>query len=1562
MNLPTVVIIQGEIQTMAQIDQFAWDNLLQRVEGAEQELVDRLADCNTFTDQFEDMTQERKVINPFHKPQFAQLTPFRGRVTENWTEFLSRFNRIAKAGNWDDNDRKLAILPTLLLEHAEKVYENLLDTEKDTLPHLTDALNAKFNNPETQRLHATQFTKCVQESTESAEKFADRLQGLVYQAYPDMQDDSRQRLLFNHFLNNIREELRFPVLCANPTDFTSALAAAKRLETEVLRSTVNPNKKLSENFSTVIATLLNDKAKANQLIRTPHNTSHTNTANASGSSPNFNNDAHEVMQRDIRQLKNMMRNMQSDNRPRYDNPNRTFNNGNDRTFNSRFANPTQFRDTNQSVQCWTCGKYGHTSTVCRSNTNRNNFRNNPNQRNPFGSNRNQPAINGPTRQLALPAPQNSQNQNNQVTYNKAYKFRQSDNSNSTMVGALLSENDLTQPQYYFRSETPGTDEPERQIRTSELYEEEIASLRRQLEEAQSNSERPVIIGAILFEKMECPHKNKDFRPIQAACARNMHCHDCGQLLLTPRARMIERNFIFCITCKAEKCLLCEHDYGQCPRCHYHDKRQSHKGLLPPPYTSRSQESFRGHPRRRDWSSPERSYRRHSPIQHSQRFQREGLTLNLNEKADFPHQSSEQNKTEQTNTIDHNLENDQSKTEIYNQEQDNQPPKIAIVETQLADLVNIVEEQRQQLDQIEERQNAPQEPIIDHQLPDQFPTQWHSQIVEIINQNKNCTAFQSLYRTLKKDIKTEITKVTQKLENSLGNVVLTASFLNTQGSEDKTPTVDEERPQTDDGSHISQKKTDKSKKSTNLSIGNPIPFHTIDVVCLISCLLIFLPLSQAFNVTNPNPMICQTHRGQSFWTIPDAPVCKFNSNILGTKQPIPGTLKLFKYNDIEYQSTAWHCKRIKKTVKVLTYFFADERIKRESIEELPISQQECERMKRTKTSAGGPLVNKNGLWQNDKVLPWHYMGGGIHCCFWATFSDDFYYLYKTKVFKRHDSSQMTSPVGSVSHCHYDRTYCQLNDLSTLIWEVNTNAKCQYLAWKNLKGQIYGTHWVSEAGDLALTWESNKVDQLKVKCQGMPLTMSDQGIVFRILTRNKRDTLAKQTHSWVATEQLAAQLQALQENVIKGMRTAFKQSMATTCQTMAQIYNIIRTLLYANPIHAARILLNNSYIYARASANIFEIFPCTEISPSQIQFRPMNKTACTRQIPVLYTINKHKVQGYLDAETNMLIQNPEPLDCSLDNEIPIFLNNTVYFYSRKTGAVRTPSKPIKQLSFYHPDMTSELEYKPIIYHELIMYNLSEIRGTVTLNDIFSALQYQNQIYESFGVSIGTDSTETAVHKFAKSLTEKTLYGFIFGQINWYQIWLFLVAFYVTFLFVFLHCLPESLVGKNFNMWLILSKLKVQANKLASFIRNRKQSAPPEAENNMVYRITRKRRKPLPPNFKYVIPAKRGKFEDTQLQTVDIESPDKTGETEDKQQRTTRPSDRLRPKSPVNIYYSIPSKGDYLIIQVEIGQAKLLCLYDTGSPVTLLSETCLPKIKEYLEIPVKGPKTISISGQKS
>ncbi len=58
--------------------------------------------------------------------------------------------------------------------------------------------------------------------------------------------------------------------------------------------------------------------------------------------------------------------------------------------------------------------------------------------------------------------------------------------------------------------------------------------------------------------------------------------------------------------------------------------------------------------------------------------------------------------------------------------------------------------------------------------------------------------------------------------------------------------------------------------------------------------------------------------------------------------------------------------------------------------------------------------------------------------------------------------------------------------------------------------------------------------------------------------------------------------------------------------------------------------------------------------------------------------------------------------------------------------------------------------------------------------------------------------------------------------------------------------------------------------------------------------------------------------------------------------------------------PYNREYIIIEVTVGNTKLLCLWDSGATVTLIAKHAVQKLKNYKEIPFKVKPIITISGQ--
>ncbi len=239
-----------------------------------------------------------------------------------------------------------------------------------------------------------------------------------------------------------------------------------------------------------------------------------------------------------------------------------------------------------------------------------------------------------------------------------------------------------------------------------------------------------------------------------------------------------------------------------------------------------------------------------------------------------------------------------------------------------------------------------------------------------------------------------------------------------------------------------------------------------------------------------------------------------------------------------------------------------------------------------------MVDKGGLLQTQNYLDPDPPGGGIYCCRYEDHEIEHCYTHKVPVFKRYGETQMTSPAGSVRHREYTAGACVLEDKTTIIWKPNSDEHCEFLPWSVLKGSVYGNHFVADSQTLALTWDKSLEASLK-DCNGKSLTMSHQGIPFRILRieppsnghRNVKTTFWKfmpskrvkrqndvSEHRIVTTDQLAATVQALSERISYALKSSFRHAMTSTCQSMEQVYTVLRDLIFAAPTRTARTFLN------------------------------------------------------------------------------------------------------------------------------------------------------------------------------------------------------------------------------------------------------------------------------------------------------------------------------------------------------------------------------------------------------
>ncbi|MCP4491083.1 MAG: hypothetical protein GY820_27770 [Gammaproteobacteria bacterium] len=248
-------------------------------------------------------------------------------------------------------------------------------------------------------------------------------------------------------------------------------------------------------------------------------------------------------------------------------------------------------------------------------------------------------------------------------------------------------------------------------------------------------------------------------------------------------------------------------------------------------------------------------------------------------------------------------------------------------------------------------------------------------------------------------------------------------------------------------------------------------------------------------SNAWPMVCTNTQGKTQWHIPNIQDCSTLIKEEHVSRPQPGTLQLYRRNHLKYTSNAWVCKRMKQTKQLYTYFWNTDHLERNKLQQVPISEQDCNLMMKYKRSTRGSLGLKNGIWATTNKLLYIMPPGFMSCCKWKTFTVENDFLYPSTIWKDHDVEKATSSAGNIEHCGYHDGKCALSSGAYLMWKPNTTENCQFLPWKTITGNSYGRFFVADKENIAFSLEDLIVGK---DCNMDRILIPPQGIPFKVIS--------------------------------------------------------------------------------------------------------------------------------------------------------------------------------------------------------------------------------------------------------------------------------------------------------------------------------------------------------------------------------------------------------------------------------------------------------------------------------
>uniref|UniRef100_A0A8R1DQU3 CCHC-type domain-containing protein n=1 Tax=Caenorhabditis japonica TaxID=281687 RepID=A0A8R1DQU3_CAEJA len=484
----------------------------------------------------------------------------------------------------------------------------------------------------------------------------------------------------------------------------------------------------------------------------------------------------------------------------------------------------------------------------------------------------------------------------------------------------------------------------------------------------------------------------------------------------------------------------------------------------------------------------------------------------------------------------------------------------------------------------------------------------------------------------------------------------------------------------------------------------------------TCLLTFLTLGSlltpAFAV---DPLVCMPHSPQ-YIRLPAPLDCSKASS----PEPHPVVYKeltIYRPNTIAYESNGTLCKIVKRVTKYSVNMFGV-RSEESTVKQLTVSSEECQNMKKFLHCNHGDLVPVNGIYKtlNDHVINWPSAPFSVFLGTQVTESTNCF-LLNTRVTTRFGKETPESPAGSMAGCRFTSGFCNTREGAAFQWTPNPRQECKYLELKTMKGYMTNNIWLSKEKEFAISFDRNSTKL--IDC-GRKLTISDQGYGVSMATRNKRASTVDELTNFVPSNQLAAQLLAVEEAVLETTAAWFANNFMSWCSSFNAITAATHAATASNPTLAARQLLKKENIFARyIGSDVLSFQVCSPVPQDSFEFVPFTKTCYSKPALRVRLPTNTSIVTFIDLTTRVITNRAHPVECSLVTNFQYVSNKTLH--SLDPFSLQLKSNSDFQLSDI-PSSTAlgAVPQEHLIFHNLVLGSLSENIQDTHYNEIWEALQ--------------------------------------------------------------------------------------------------------------------------------------------------------------------------------------------------------------------------------------------------
>ncbi|KAK6053911.1 hypothetical protein COOONC_08584 [Cooperia oncophora] len=311
----------------------------------------------------------------------------------------------------------------------------------------------------------------------------------------------------------------------------------------------------------------------------------------------------------------------------------------------------------------------------------------------------------------------------------------------------------------------------------------------------------------------------------------------------------------------------------------------------------------------------------------------------------------------------------------------------------------------------------------------------------------------------------------------------------------------------------------------------------------------------------------------------------------------------------------------------------------------------------------------------------------------------------------------APVGDLSECAYGDGLCTLAHGSLLIWVPDREERCGYTLVSHMTGELSDGVWISRDHEFALSWANSSVT---VEDCDHNLILTDQGSgAASLVARSPRVGL-------FTSNQLSAQLLAVESASLSAMGTLFRNALRTLCDRTDTISVALQAALYVHPTLTMRALLGRQDIEAfYFDDGYIQVRRCVSLPSSALSFLPFNTTC--------YTFPQTRRTGVIHKQgTTVACSSTTPFLFPFGNGVHSFDPHSGTWSSFSPREVtKLPSAPSQEGIRLAPPLT--------VFHNLILTNFTETSNDQQLHELWVARDHFRLVYHF----VRLDDTSTGGH---------------------------------------------------------------------------------------------------------------------------------------------------------------------------------------------------------------------------